>query len=69
MELIEKGIIIIDTEGERIGEINGLSVMDLGQYAFGRPVKITANTYFGKDRIINIEKNLNKAEIYMIRES
>ena len=56
LELIDNGTILIDTEGEKIGEINGLSVIDLGQYSFGRPTKITANTYFGKDGIINIEK-------------
>lgn len=56
LELIENETIIIDTEGEKIGEINGLAVIDLGQYAFGRPTKITANTFFGKDGIINIEK-------------
>lgn len=61
LELIEKGTIIIDTEGERVGEINGLSVIDLGQYAFGRPVKITANTYFGKEGIINIEKEAEQS--------
>lgn len=61
LELIEKGVIIIDTEGERVGEINGLSVIDLGQYSFGRPVKITANTYYGKDGIINIEKEAEQS--------
>jgi lon-related putative ATP-dependent protease len=61
LELIEDGTIIIDTEGEKIGEINGLSVIDLGQYAFGRPTKITANTYFGKEGIINIEKEAEQS--------
>lgn len=56
LELIDNGTILIETEGEKVGEINGLSVIDLGQYSFGRPTKITANTYFGKDGIINIEK-------------
>lgn len=60
-ELIKDGTLIIDTHGEKIGEINGLSVVDLGQYAFGRPTKITANTYFGKDGIINIEKEVEQS--------
>ena len=60
-ELIKDGTLIIDTHGEKIGEINGLSVIDLGQYAFGRPTKITANTYFGKDGIINIEKEVEQS--------
>ncbi|MFA5577584.1 MAG: ATP-binding protein [Tissierellaceae bacterium] len=61
LELIENETIIIDTVGEKIGEINGLAVIDLGQYAFGRPTKITANTYFGKDGIINIEKEADQS--------
>ncbi len=61
LELIENEIILIETEGEKIGEINGLSVIDLGQYSFGRPTKITANTYFGKDGIINIEKEVEQS--------
>ena len=56
LELIEEGVLLIDIEKEKVGEINGLSVIDLGQYSFGRPIKITANTYLGEDGIINIEK-------------
>ena len=61
IEMIKEGTIMIDTDGEKIGEINGLSVIDLGQYAFGRANKITANTYFGKDGIINIEKEVEQS--------
>lgn len=61
IEAIEAGTLIIDTEGEKIGEINGLSVMDIGQYAFGRPNKITVNTFAGKDGIVNIEREVNKS--------
>lgn len=61
LELMKDETLIIDTHGEKIGEINGLSVIDLGQYAFGRPTKITANTYFGKDGIINIEKEVEQS--------
>lgn len=61
LEWIEEGTLFIDTYGERVGEINGLSVIDLGQYSFGRPTKITANTYFGKDGIINIEKEVEQS--------
>ena len=61
LELIKDETLIIDTQGEKIGEINGLSVIDLGQHAFGRPSKITANTYFGKDGIINIEKEVEQS--------
>ncbi|CAK7085032.1 Lon protease family protein [Tissierella carlieri] len=61
LELINNETILIDTQGEKVGEINGLSVIDLGQYSFGRPTKITANTYFGKDGIINIEKETEQS--------
>lgn len=61
MELIEEGTMLIDTEGEKIGEINGLSVIDSGQYLFGRPSKITVNTYVGKDGIINIEREVEQS--------
>jgi len=55
-EMIEKGSIIVDLKGSKIGEINGLSVLDVGDYTFGRPNKIVAKTYFGKDGIVSIER-------------
>jgi len=55
-ELIDEGIIMIDTEGEKVGQVNGLSVYDLGEYAFGKPTRITAETAMGKSGIINIER-------------
>lgn len=61
IEMVKDGTIMIDTDGEKVGEINGLSVIDLGKYAFGRASKITANTYFGKDGIINIEKEVEQS--------
>ncbi len=47
---------MIDTEGSKIGQINGLAVLDMGSYAFGNPCRITATTYMGESGIINIEK-------------
>lgn len=61
IEAIESGSIIIDTKGEKIGEINGLSVINVGQYVFGRPSKITVNTFAGKEGIINIEREVNQS--------
>ena len=61
MELIKEDIIMTDTEGEKIGEINGLSVIDSGQYIFGRPSKITVNTFLGKEGIINIEREVEQS--------
>lgn len=56
LEMIEKGHILIDLEGEKVGQINGLSVIQIGQYSFGRPSRITARTHLGQEGIINIER-------------
>ena len=55
-EAIEEGTIMIDTDGAVVGQINGLSVYDLGQYAFGKPTRITTSVAVGKGGIINIER-------------
>ena len=48
--------IMIDVAGEVVGQINGLAVYQIGEFAFGRPVRITAEAYMGKKGIINIER-------------
>jgi len=55
-EMIEQGTLLIDTEGAVIGQVNGLSVYDLGEYSFGKPTRITARTSMGRAGIINIER-------------
>lgn len=55
-ELIANGTILIDIEGEKIGQVNGLSVIDLGDYSFGRPSRVTVTIGIGKDGIIDIER-------------
>ncbi|MDI6755785.1 MAG: ATP-binding protein [Thermodesulfobacteriota bacterium] len=55
-EMIEDGIILIDSDGSRVGQVNGLSVFHMGEYAFGKPSRITAKTSMGKAGIINIER-------------
>ena len=55
-EMINEDYIMIATQGEVIGQINGLAVLDTGNYTFGKPSRITATTYVGKAGIINIEK-------------
>ena len=55
-ELMEQGVIMIDTDGAIVGQVNGLSVYSLGDYTFGRPSRITARTYIGKAGIMNIER-------------
>jgi lon-related putative ATP-dependent protease len=55
-EYIKDGLILIDTAGKKIGQINGLAVYDYGEYSFGKPAKITATVSLGKAGIINIER-------------
>ena len=57
-EEIQRGTILIDTEAERIGQINGLSVIDLGGFSFGRPSRITARTRIGKGQVVDIEREV-----------
>lgn len=59
VEMIQNGTILIDTEGQKVGQINGLSIMKLGDFSFGKPAKITANTYVGKTGIVNIEREVS----------
>lgn len=58
MEMIKDDTLLISTSGSEIGQINGLTIMNVGDYTFGKPVKITANTYTGKNGIINIEREV-----------
>ena len=58
MEMIKEDTLLIDTSGSKVGQINGLTIMNVGDYTFGKPVKITANTYTGKSGIINIEREV-----------
>lgn len=58
-DMINSNTLLIDTSGFKVGQINGLTVMNLGNYSFGLPVKITANTYVGKNGIINIEREVD----------
>lgn len=55
-EMISKKTIMVDTDGERVGQINGLAVMGTRDSLFGIPTKITAQTYAGKNGIMNIER-------------
>ena len=58
MEMIEQNTLLIDTTGFEAGQINGLTIMTIGDYTFGKPVKITANTYSGKTGVVNIEREV-----------
>lgn len=56
LELVKEGQILLDFSGEKVGQINGLAVLDLGDYTFGRPTRITASTFLGRRGIVNIER-------------
>lgn len=56
LEMIEENTLLISTSGFEVGVINGLTVMTIGDYTFGKPSRITANTYMGKNGIINVER-------------
>ena len=58
MEMIKDDTLLINTSDSKVGQINGLTIMNVGDYTFGKPVKITANTYTGKNGIINIEREV-----------
>ena len=55
-EMIERNLLLIETEGEAVGQVNGLSVMSLGDFAFGRPSRVTASIGMGREGIIDIER-------------
>ena len=55
-ELIANGTILIDIAGRKVGQVNGLSVLDIGGYTFGRPTRVTASVAMGQAGIINIER-------------
>ncbi len=58
-EMIEEGTLLIETGGSRVGQVNALSVLEIGGYVFGKPVRITASTALGKAGLINIERESN----------
>ena len=57
-QLIKENTLLISTSGSKVGELNGLTVMTIGNSTFGKPAKITVNTYTGKSGIINIEREV-----------
>lgn len=55
-ESIQRGTIMIDTSDKVVGQINGLSVLQLGEFAFGQPSRITATTRIGNGKVVDIER-------------
>ncbi len=57
-EYITQDTIMVDTDGKVVGQVNGLAVLDPGDYAFGKPSRITARTYMGESGVFNIEREV-----------
>ncbi|MCI0394455.1 MAG: AAA family ATPase [Chloroflexi bacterium] len=60
-EQISDGTVFIDTQGAVVGQVNGLSVLDMGDYSFGHPNRITARTYMGESGVVHIEREVEMA--------
>ncbi|MEG0221457.1 MAG: AAA family ATPase [Clostridia bacterium] len=58
-ELIEDNTIMISTNSSKVGQINGLTIISTGDCSFGKPVRITANTFIGKNGVVNIEREVS----------
>jgi predicted ATP-dependent protease len=60
-EQIYEGTVFIDTRGAIVGQANGLSVLDIGDYAFGQPTRVSARAYMGEEGVVNIEREVEMA--------
>lgn len=59
LEEIDKGTILMDVKGERVGQINGLVVYDFSRYSFGKPARITTQVRIGKGDFMDIEREIS----------
>jgi len=57
-EMIERDTLLIDTKDQKVGQVNGLTVIDLGDYHFGKPTRITATVSPGQEGIMDIEREV-----------
>ena len=55
-DMIDEGALRVDVAGEAVGQVNGLSVLSLGNYSFGRPSRITSRTYTGKEGVLSLDR-------------
>lgn len=60
-EMFMDGTLLIDIQGEKVGQINGLAVIGTGEYSFGKPSRITATVYSGEEGVINIEREAKQS--------
>ena len=58
-ESFKEDTILVDVQGEAVGQVNGLAVFQIGDYSFGRPSRITAETFMGRQGVVNIEREAN----------
>ena len=54
--MVAEGTLLLEVTGSEVGQVNGLAVYDLGDFSFGRPTRITAQTFVGREGVINIER-------------
>ncbi|OPX56034.1 lon-related putative ATP-dependent protease [Oceanospirillum multiglobuliferum] len=55
---IKEGVILIDTQGEKVGQVNGLTVLHIGDSEFGQPSRITATVHYGTGEVLDIERSV-----------
>jgi len=60
-EMIKRRVLLIDTDGEAVGQVNGLSVMSLGDFTFGAPSRVTASIGMGREGIVDIQREAKLA--------
>ncbi|MCX7777768.1 MAG: ATP-binding protein [Armatimonadota bacterium] len=58
LEMFKDGALLVDVDGEKVGTVNGLAILDLGDHIFGKPTRITARTFLGRGGIVNIEREV-----------
>ncbi len=61
LEMFEQGTLMVDVEGMAIGQVNGVAVLPMGDYAFGKPTRITARSFLGKPGVISIDREVEMA--------
>jgi predicted ATP-dependent protease len=58
LDMVAEGTLLLDLDGARVGQVNGLSVLDVGDYTFGRPMRITASAGPGRGALVSIEREI-----------
>ena len=57
-ELVDNGTLVIEVDGALVGQVNGLSILELGDYAFGRPVRVSARVSLGREGVASVEREI-----------